>query len=227
MVATTGDPIARFKDLCLDAVDPVRLGAFWSRVLDFTPAPTPETVDRLTGAASGHTMWINQVPEAKEFKHRVHLDIYPKAIGDLTALGAQVLVAPGGSRHWTVMTDPEGGEFCAFLRAELPAERLHGLVVDSVEPAAMAKWWAGVLGGQVVHDDGFSTVEAVPGMPIKTFDFVPVPEPKVGENRLHWDITAETSDVLAAGATLLRRRDAEIDWDVLADPEGNEFCVFA
>ena len=32
--------------------------------------------------------------------------------------------------------------------------------------------------------------------------------------------------LVAAGATLLRRRDDEIGWDILADPEGNEFCVF-
>jgi Glyoxalase-like domain len=39
--------------------------------------------------------------------------------------------------------------------------------------------------------------------------------------------TRSTPDLLAAGATLLRLGDAEIHWDVLADPEGNEFCVFA
>ena len=54
-----------------------------------------------------------------------------------------------------------------------------------------------------------------------------VPEPKVVKNRLHIDVTGDTGALLAAGATLLRRRGGDIRWDVLADPEGNEFCCFA
>ena len=57
--------------------------------------------------------------------------------------------------------------------------------------------------------------------------FGPVPEPKVVKNRIHLDVVAADLDaLLAAGATVLRRRDDEIGWDVLADPEGNEFCRF-
>ena len=46
---------------------------------------------------------------------------------------------------------------------------------------------------------------------------------------LLWAMTEEesTRQLLSRGATLLRARDDEIQWDVLADPEGNEFCVFA
>ncbi len=51
MATTAGGPIAQFKDLCLDAVDPVRAGGFWSHVLDYRPEPTAETVDRLIGFA--------------------------------------------------------------------------------------------------------------------------------------------------------------------------------
>jgi hypothetical protein len=43
---------------------------------------------------------------------------------------------------------------------------------------------------------------------------------------VHWDVLGTTEELLAAGATLLRAQDSEISWDVLADPEGNEFCVF-
>jgi Glyoxalase-like domain len=56
--------------------------------------------------------------------------------------------------------------------------------------------------------------------------FQSVPEPKTVKNRIHWDVWGETATFLATGATLLRGRDDEIGWDVLADPEGNEFCVF-
>ena len=57
--------------------------------------------------------------------------------------------------------------------------------------------------------------------------FVPVPEPKTVKNRIHWDVdTADVGQLVAAGATVLRERDDEIGWTVLADPEGNEFCAF-
>src|SRR5215213_9862443 len=52
----------------------------------------------------------------------------------------------------------------------------------------------------------------------------PVSEPKTVKNRVHLDVVGDTAALLVAGATLLRVRDGEIDWDVLADPEGNEFC---
>jgi hypothetical protein len=125
------------------------------------------------------------------------------------------------------MTDPEGGEFCAFVREDPPAERLHGLVVDSADAGAQARWWAEVYGVGVTASDGWFTLKGVPGMPIQTMDFVPVPEPKTEKNRVHWDVTvADVAPILAAGATLLREPDRDIGWHVLADPEGNEFCAF-
>jgi hypothetical protein len=57
-----------------------------------------------------------------------------------------------------------------------------------------------------------------------------VPEPKAAKNRVHWDVTLVGSTVenlVVAGARLLRAQDDDIRWSVMADPEGNEFCVFA
>jgi len=219
--------IARFKDLCLDAGDPARLGEFWAAVLGRGQEAMDDGDRRLTGPTPQHTLWINRVPEAKTVKHRVHLDIYAADLAGLEALGATVVEPPHGARAWTVLADPEGGEFCAFLRPDLPAERLHGLVVDSADPQAQACWWAGVYGVSVTENDGWSTVESVPGMPILTMDFVPVPEPKTVKNRIHWDVTVPAvAPLVEAGATTLREPDADISWHVLADPEGNEFCAF-
>lgn len=55
---------------------------------------------------------------------------------------------------------------------------------------------------------------------------VPVPDEKVVKNRMHLDVYGVADELLGLGATLVRGKDNEIDWDVLADPEGNEFCVF-
>ena len=56
-----------------------------------------------------------------------------------------------------------------------------------------------------------------------------VPEPKTVKNRIHWDVesTERPGCCSTAVPPLLRGPDDDIDWHVLADPEGNEFCVFA
>jgi hypothetical protein len=219
--------IALFKDLCLDASDPARLGAFWVAVLGRAWEAQDDGDGLLTGPTPQHTIWVNRVPEPKTVKHRVHLDIYAPDLAGLEALGATVVEPHNGTHVWTVMADPERGEFCAFLRSELAAERLHGLVVDSADPRAQARWWGEVYGVSVTENDGWCTLEGVPGMPILTMDFVPVPEPKTVKNRIHWDVSVPgVAPLVEAGATVLREPGGDIGWYVLADPEGNEFCAF-
>jgi hypothetical protein len=219
--------IARFKDLCLDAGDPARLGAFWEAVLGRAWEAQDNGDGLLKGPTPQHTIWVNRVPEAKTVRHRVHLDSYARDLADLEALGSTIVEPQFGTRTWTIMADPEGGEFCAFLRQEVPAERLHGLVVASADPEAQARWWAMVYGIDVTENDGWSTLEDVPGMPIATMDFVPVPEPKTVKNRIHWDVVVpEVAPLVEAGAAVLREPGGDIRWYVLADPEGNEFCAF-
>jgi hypothetical protein len=219
--------IARFKDLCLDAVDPARLGSFWAAALGRHWEIQDDGDGLLTGPTPRHTIWVNRVPEGKTVKHRVHLDIYVRDLASLEALGATVVEPRHGTRAWTIMADPEGGEFCAFPREPVPAERLHGLGVDCGDAEAQARWWGTVYGVEVAENDGWYTLEDVPGMPIRTMDFAAVPEPKTVKNRIHWDVTVPgITPLVEAGAVLLREPDDDIGWHVLADPEGNEFCAF-
>jgi Glyoxalase-like domain len=220
--------LATFKDLVIDAVDPARLGRFWADLLGRELCLHDDGDGDIHGSTPQHTIWVNQVPEPKTVKHRVHLDIYTRALADLEALGSWVVEPQREDWFWTVMADVEGGEYCAFLRDELPAERLHGLVVDSADATAQADWWAAVYGAEVTHHrPGWATLEHVPGMPIRTMDFNQVPEPKTVKNRIHWDVEAPAVEPLVElGATVLRSPDGEIDWTLMADPEGNEFCVF-
>ena len=219
--------IARFKDLCVDVSSPSEMVAFWGRVIGLTaPADNPNV---LVGDAPEKTIWMCKVPETKTVKNRVHLDLITGAIEDLEREGAKVLTPATEEQQWTVMTDPEGGEFCGFVRGTVPAYRLMELIVDSAEPEKQARWWADVVGGDFMSRPGtpYCWLENVPGLPFRYWVFVPVPEPKTVKNRVHWDVTAPAlQPVLDAGATLLRPKDDEIGWNVCADPEGNEFCVF-
>ena len=216
--------VARFKDLCIDANASSPMVAFWAEVLGLTvPADNPTV---LLGDTPEKTVWMNTVDDVRTTKNRVHLDVHTSSIDDLVAAGATVR---SEHTHWTVLTDPEGGEFCGFVRERVPAYRLMELVVDSVDAKAQAEWWAGVVGGDLGSSPGkpWYWLENVPGLPFTYWVFIPVPEPKTVKNRVHWDVTAPAlQPVLDAGATLLRPKDDQIGWHICADPEGNEFCVF-
>lgn len=214
-----------FKDLCLDSAEASEAVTFWSQALGLTVQKRGRH-DVLTDGIDEHTVWINEVPEEKTVKHRVHLDVHVASIADLEALGAERMA---DDEPWTVMADPEGGEFCAFVRPpeKLPGYRLYELVVDCVDPEPLAVWWAGVFGIEAQPDRDSSSwfLDQVPGMPWEMV-FGAVPEPKSVKNRIHWDVWGSTEELVAAGATLLRAKGDDITWDVLVDPEGNEFCVF-
>lgn len=222
--------LARFKKVCLDATDPERMGRFWAAVLDLEWRPYPYGEGGVFGSAERPVIWVNRVPEPKTVKHRVHLDVYADDLAALTELRAKIIRPEGdGGIEWTVLTDPEGGEFCAF-RTEPdspPASRQRSVVVDSADPVAQAAWWGRVFGVPADHHDGFSTLRPVPLVPFESLDFVAVPEPKSIKNRIHWDLAVTDPDALvAAGASVLRTPSGDVGWHVLADPEGNEFCAF-
>ncbi len=109
--------------------------------------------------------------------------------------------------------------------------RWYTLVVDATDPARLARWWAEVLDYRLLYE---ASDEVVISRDEKTYPgliFVPVPEAKTVKNRLHIDLNpddqeAEVERLVNMGA---RRVDVgqgdEVSWVVLADPEGNEFCV--
>ena len=213
-----------YKDLCVDAVDAAAAARFWAPTLGLQPERRGDLY-LLSDGTDGHSVWINPVAEPNSVKQRVHIDVHVGSITELTDRGARVL--DDDSFSWTLMADPEGGELCAFVRspAELPSYRLYELIVDAQDPPSIARWWAERFGVEAQHDEDDGWLEQAPGMPWELI-FQKVPEPKLVKNRIHWDVVGDTAELLAAGATLLRSRDGERAWDVLADPEGNEFCVF-
>jgi hypothetical protein len=225
--------IATYKDLCIDANDREKAGPFWAAALGLEyDDDDPQDALLKDPGVPEKSVWLNIVPEPRTVKQRVHIDVNTGSIDELLSLGATMLEPAGEyGRHWSVMADPEGGEFCAFVRQpdQLSDYRLHELVIDCVEPRRIAQWWADVfgcgLGGR--EDNDWWWLTDVPGLPYDSWDFVPVPEPKTVKNRIHWDVTTDSVDALvAAGATVLRRPDDDISWTIMADPEGNEFCAF-
>ncbi len=125
--------------------------------------------------------------------------------------------AAGGAGH-------RGGMSC----------RITALAVDCVDGRRLAEFWTAVLGWVVTDtdDDGSVSIKPSPDAPWG-IDFLVVPDgPKRTKNRLHLDVNATDRDqpaelerLLALGATPVDIGQGDVSWHVLADPEGNEFCL--
>jgi catechol 2,3-dioxygenase-like lactoylglutathione lyase family enzyme len=107
---------------------------------------------------------------------------------------------------------------------------IAALAIDCADPPELAAWWSRLLGGEVeVDEDGDATLHTLQTPDGLNIDFVAVPDTKTVKNRLHLDLRSTdleeaTRQAEALGAT---RADDIYDggrWQVMRDPEGNEFC---
>ncbi|MGW6131398.1 VOC family protein [Cellulomonas sp. NPDC055163] len=125
--------------------------------------------------------------------------------------------------------------------------RWYALVVDCADLRAQSAWWAQALGWVVGYEDDEETTLVPPHALDRSRDvpveergpglcFVQVPERKQVKNRLHLDLAPRAGEdqaeaverLLALGATRADVGQADdVSWVVLADPEGNEFCVLS
>ena len=113
--------------------------------------------------------------------------------------------------------------------------RISAIALDARDPRLVADFWCQVLGWQLTgEEEGVLTI-APPDGSWPVIDVVPVPEEKSVKNRLHLDLRAEglpTAEELERLRGLgARRTDVgqgpDVSWVVLADPEGNEFCLLS
>jgi len=108
--------------------------------------------------------------------------------------------------------------------------RWYAVVVDATDPARLARWWAEVLDYRITYEapDEVSIEGEAPG---PSLVFVPAPDMKSNKNRLHIELNpedqaAEVERLVNMGARHVDVTQGEkATWVVLADPEGNEFCV--
>ena len=117
------------------------------------------------------------------------------------------------------------------------------LAIDCADPSGLARFWCSVLGYEVQDEaDGIVTIGSplVPegenqlGPVPPKLTFARVPEGKIVKNRLHLDVNPtdreqdeEVRRLLDLGARHAGVGQGDESWVVLADPEGNEFCVLA
>ncbi len=91
--------LATYKDLCIDAVDPARLGRFWGAALHLEVEELADGDVRLTGPTPRHTVWVNRVPEPVSVKQRVHLDVRAHRTDDPVRISTWWADVLGADRH--------------------------------------------------------------------------------------------------------------------------------
>jgi catechol 2,3-dioxygenase-like lactoylglutathione lyase family enzyme len=234
---------SRLVALCMDANDPARLAPFWAEALGWRVDAGTEEVGLAPTDGTPFRIVFQPVRERKDAKTKnsIHLDLTTASVEDeaatfrrLLELGARHVDIGQGPEETHVLADPEGNELCviepdnAFLAG---CGRLGSITCDG-SPAA-GYFWSEVLGWPLVWDqDEETAIRAADGTgPLITWG-PPVPT-KTGKNRLHLDIsphevdqTTEVTRLIGLGATPADvGQGDDVDWVVLADPDGNEFCV--
>jgi catechol 2,3-dioxygenase-like lactoylglutathione lyase family enzyme len=112
------------------------------------------------------------------------------------------------------------------------------IVIDAADPSRLASFWADALGWVIASDEPDEAVVwpagfGCPGTTALPLVFVPVPERKHGKNRIHLDLAttsaehqaAEVDRLIGLGAARADVGQGQVPWEVLADPQGHEFCV--
>ena len=110
---------------------------------------------------------------------------------------------------------------------------LREIIIDCNEPRRVAEFWAQTLGWAIQdNNDVLWMSESGAPYPDLLLVFVPVKEKKAVKNRVHLDVSPvgcdrdeEVARLVALGARPVDVGQGEVPWVVLADPEGNEFCV--
>jgi hypothetical protein len=93
--------------------------------------------------------------------------------------------------------------------------RIAVIAIDAQQPRVVADFWCAVLGWEVIEVDEDGVSIAPPDRAWPAIDVFAVPERKAVKNRLHLDLRADVG------------QGPDVSWVVLADPEGNEFCLLA
>ena len=112
---------------------------------------------------------------------------------------------------------------------------MGAVIVDCQDPGRLARFWAAALDWVISRDEDPEWVVEPPAgsredCVVADLLFIRVPEPKTGKNRLHFDLRpehqiTEVARLEGLGATRVDIGQGDQTWVVMADPEGNEFCV--
>jgi predicted enzyme related to lactoylglutathione lyase len=229
--------------LVIDANDPARLAPFWAGVLGREMVDDPDGgIAILPSDDTGFRIELFPTQEPKAGPNQMHLHLTSTSLDDQRATVARALGL--GGRHLdlgqrpeeghVVLADPEGNEFdviepgnsfladCGFLGE---------VACDGSQEVGY--FWSEALGWPLVWDQDQETAIQSPAGGTKIAWGGPPVRPKAAKNRLHFDLApptdgdqeAEVERLVSLGAKRIDIGQGDVSWVVMADPDGNEFCV--
>jgi hypothetical protein len=231
----------RLIRVVFDALDVHAQACFWAAALGWPLDEHPHGDGASVGPRDGeaHLLFVPS-DELKTAKNRLHLDLagrpdQARKVDHLIGLGAARADIGQDQVPWEVLADPEGNEFCVLAAADpYTAEGpLAAISLDAAKPAVQGRFWAAAAGWPVMEQDDDAVVLRSASGHGPVLMMGPPVAPKPGKNRLHLDVAPlsdgdqrrEVSRLLDAGASRVDANHRGACGEMLADPEGNEFCV--
>ena len=234
--------------VCFDALDPQRVAQFWARLLGWEPTEEPDDPEGAVALArsDGTGFWLRFAPtsEAKSLQNRIHFDLTsasPEEQEDTVAralrLGGRAIdIGQGPDAEHVVLADPEGNEFCVIEAGNSFLADCGFLgAVNCDGTRDVGYFWSRALGWPLVWDqDEETAIQSPEGGPKITWSGPPL-MPRPSKTRQRFDVApapgsdqqAEVERLISLGAKRIDIGQGAVSWVVMADPDGNEFCVLA
>lgn len=238
----------RLVQVNIKARDDAALGRFWAEALGWGVSSEAPGV---TNVGPIGFDWpdpvavcidLVAVPDPETVRYRVHLDLATTSaahqaewVARLKELGATPADVGQGDVPWEVLADPEGNVFCVLEPREIYRDTgpIATVVVDCADPRAMARFWDEAI-DWTLHEvtDDHARLRSAEGVG-PYLEFLRTPGAPTARHRVHLDLLPQPYDAQAAEVARLMSLGAEradvgqgdVSWEVLTDPEGNEFCV--
>jgi predicted enzyme related to lactoylglutathione lyase len=246
--AAYGTPSLSTVSLFLDAVtfdanDPDRIARFWGGLLGWELTDDPEGAVALAGSdEAGFGLRFRPTDEPKTLQNRIHFDLTSASADEMQETVARALSL--GASHidigqrpeegHVVLADPDGNEFCVLPAGNRFLEGCGFLgAVNCDGSQEVGYFWGEALGWPLVWDqDEETAIQAPRGGPKMAWGGPPL-MPKPPKNRIHLDLVptggrdqhSEVERLLSLGARRIDIGQGDVDWVVMTDPDGNEFCV--
>ncbi|WP_329282022.1 VOC family protein [Streptomyces sp. NBC_01451] len=224
------------------------LGRFWGAALGWdvsSPEPGATSVKPVGFTWSdpaGICVDVIAVPDPETVRDRVHIELatssashHTELVAHLKDLGATPADIGRGDLQRTALADPEGNVFCVLSPREDYRDTgpIAAVVVDCADPRAMARFWDAAM-DWTLHEvtDDRALLRSAKGVG-PYLEFLRTPHLMDTRKRVHLDLVpspgdgqaAEVTRLEALGATPADAGRGDFSWKILADPEGNEFCV--
>jgi catechol 2,3-dioxygenase-like lactoylglutathione lyase family enzyme len=226
-----------------DANDPPGLARFWAGVLGWETEGDDQDVVVLAPADdTGFEIDFAPTQNKKSGQNQTHFDLTSTSPEDQQATVARALelggrhidIGQGDDEPQVVLADPEGNEFCVIEPGNnFLADCGFIGAINCDGSQEVGYFWSAALGWPLVWDQDQETAIQSPDGGTKIAWGGPPVAPKTGKNRLHLDIAppadvdqqAEVDRLVSLGATRIDIGQGDVSWVVMADPDGNEFCV--